>query len=112
LGAEIARVVLSDDEGAKKRVEQAMRVMPGDPRAHVQRFCEALAAAESDESETSDGAGPSRPTASKIKIPAPPELGPPPAAAAQVPAPPGLPPATPSGKAAGVAVPASGSTYE
>ena len=61
LGAEIARICLADGDGAKKRVEQALRVLPGDPRAHVQRFCEALAAAESDEA-TSDGGAP-RPAA-------------------------------------------------
>src|SRR6185437_3169197 len=49
LGAEIARICLSDEEGSKKRVEQALRTMPDDPRAHVQRFCEALAAPEPEE---------------------------------------------------------------
>lgn len=48
LGAEIARLRLSDTEGSKKRLEQAARAMPSDPRAHLQRFCEALAVAESD----------------------------------------------------------------
>ena len=43
LAAEFARIRLSDSEGAKKRYEQAARILPSDPRPHVQRFCEALA---------------------------------------------------------------------
>jgi cellulose synthase operon protein C len=92
LGAEIARLCLSDEEGAKKRVEQAHRAMPGDPRAHVQRFCEALAAAEPEEGAQSPLA--------KMKIPELPELGPLPEAAQQVLAHRGLTPATTLGKQA------------
>lgn len=44
-GAEASRLVLNDEAGAKKRVELAMRAMPTDPRAHVQRFAEALSGA-------------------------------------------------------------------
>lgn len=44
LGAEVARVVLDDPAGAKKRVDQALRAAPADPRPSVQRFSEALAA--------------------------------------------------------------------
>lgn len=50
VGAEIARVRLSDPEGSKKRYEQAARTAPSDPRAHLQRFCEALAASDADPS--------------------------------------------------------------
>lgn len=46
LGAEIARVKLGDWEGARKRVDQALRALPTDPRGHVERFCEALASTE------------------------------------------------------------------
>ncbi|HZF52290.1 MAG TPA: hypothetical protein VE093_26730 [Polyangiaceae bacterium] len=48
LAAEVARLRLGDPEGAKKRFEQASRVLPADPRAHLQRFCEALAAPDPD----------------------------------------------------------------
>ena len=41
--AEVARCIQGDDLGAKKRSEMAIRAMPGDPRAHVHRFAEALA---------------------------------------------------------------------
>jgi len=86
LGAEIARLCLSDEEGAKKRVEQALRVLPGDPRAHVQRLCEALAAPEPD-----DG---SPPAVVKVRIPDLPELAPLHEAAQQVLAHRSLTPAT------------------
>lgn len=49
LGAEIARLRLSDEEGAGKRIEQALRVSPADPRASVQRLGEALAAPDPDD---------------------------------------------------------------
>jgi tetratricopeptide (TPR) repeat protein len=45
-GAEIARLIQGDDEGAKKRLDQAQRAAPEDPRAYVQRLAEALAAAD------------------------------------------------------------------
>lgn len=67
-GAEIARIIQSDDEGAKKRLDQAQRVVPEDPRAHVQRLAEALAAADPE-----DGA-PSPLT--KVRIPDAPQLAP------------------------------------
>jgi hypothetical protein len=50
LGAEISRLRLSEPEAAKKRFELAARTMPSDPRAHLQRFCEALAATDADPS--------------------------------------------------------------
>jgi cellulose synthase operon protein C len=86
LGAEIARLRLSDEEGAKKRVEQAQRAMPADPRAHVQRFCEALAAADPEDGTPSPVA--------RLKIPELPELSALHDAAAQVLAHRGLAPAT------------------
>ncbi|MBL9028060.1 MAG: tetratricopeptide repeat protein [Myxococcales bacterium] len=43
LGAEVARIALDDAAGAKKRVDQALRAAPADPRPCVQRFTEALA---------------------------------------------------------------------
>jgi lipopolysaccharide biosynthesis regulator YciM len=76
LGAEIARLCLNDDEGAKKRLDQALRFAPTDPRAHVQRFCEALGAAEVEADLPS--------AASKVRIPEGPEMGPLAEAAAQV----------------------------
>ncbi len=113
-GAEIARLCLSDDEGAKKRVDQALRVLPGDPRAHVQRFCEALATPDPD-----DG---TPPAVTKVQIPNLPELAPLPEAAQQVLAHRGLTPATTLGKhppqvrpQVGGGAPSarpSGSTYE
>src|SRR5262249_40883458 len=78
LGAETARRCLSDEEGSKKRVEQAIRVVPGDPRGHVQRFCEVLAAPD-DGDERRASAAPS-----KVKIPDLPELAPLAIAAQQV----------------------------
>jgi tetratricopeptide (TPR) repeat protein len=48
LAAEVARLRLGEAEGAKKRFEQAARILPSDPRAHLQRFCEALAAPDPD----------------------------------------------------------------
>src|SRR5271155_5077421 len=65
-GAEIARLALSDQEGAKKRVDQALRVTQGDPRAHLLRFCEALAAPEPDEGAHA--------AVTRVKIPELPEL--------------------------------------
>jgi cellulose synthase operon protein C len=90
LGAEIARIALSDEEGAKKRVDQALRVMQGDPRAHVQRFCEALAAPQPDE-------GAHAPV-TRVKIPELPELSALSEAAHDVLALRGLTPATALGK--------------
>jgi tetratricopeptide (TPR) repeat protein len=46
-GADIARVRLGDEEGTHKRLDEAQRAQPSDPRAHVQRLCEALGTAES-----------------------------------------------------------------
>ena len=42
LAAEIARVRLGDHDTARKRVEQAVRTAPADPRGHIQRFVEEL----------------------------------------------------------------------
>jgi len=42
VGAEILRVRQEDEEGAHKHIDVAQRALPSDPRAHVQRFCEAL----------------------------------------------------------------------
>jgi tetratricopeptide (TPR) repeat protein len=67
LGAEIARVSLGDEEDAKKRVEQALRADPSDPRAYIQRFCEVLATPDAEE-------GPL--PLSKLRISEAPELGP------------------------------------
>jgi lipoprotein NlpI len=103
LGAEIARLCLSDEEGAKKRAEQAHRLMPTDPRAHVQKLCEALAAPDPE-----DG----HPPVTKVRIPELPELGELPAAAQQVLAHRGLTPATALGKHAPRAATPSGSVYE
>ena len=107
LGAEIARLRLGDEEGAKKRIEQAQRAMPGDPRAHVQRFCEALASPDPEAGEASPVA--------KVKFPELAELAPLQDAAGQVLAHRGLTSATavtgkPAPKAARTAPP--GSSYE
>jgi tetratricopeptide (TPR) repeat protein len=110
LGAEIARICLSDGDGAKKRVEQALRSSPADPRAHVQRFCDALAA-ELDEA-TSDGSVPKPAPATRVKLPDLPELGPLPGAAQQVLAHRGLTPATAILKHATPPAGPAGSTYE
>ncbi len=67
LGSEIARLCQSDEEGQKKRVELAARLVPADPRAHVQRLAEALAAPDPD-------AGPA--PATKVRVPDVPELAP------------------------------------
>jgi tetratricopeptide (TPR) repeat protein len=105
LGAEIARLALSDDEGAKKRVDQALRVMPGDPRAHVQRIAEALAAADPEDN------APAPPT--RVKLPDLAELAPLAAALHLALAHRGLTPATAIGKhAPSKAATPPGSTYE
>ncbi len=44
LAAEVARLVQRDDVQAKRRVDQALRALPADPRASVQKFAEAAAA--------------------------------------------------------------------
>jgi tetratricopeptide (TPR) repeat protein len=44
MGAELSRIKLGEQEIAQKRLDVALRVMPTDPRAHLQRFAEALAA--------------------------------------------------------------------
>jgi lipopolysaccharide biosynthesis regulator YciM len=67
-GAEIARITLNDDEGAKKRVEQALRMQPSDPRAHVQRLAEALAAPDPDDN--------SPVPITRVRLPDAPELAP------------------------------------
>ena len=46
VGAEISRVVAGDPEGAAKRLEMAVRAVPGDPRAHVQKLAADLATPE------------------------------------------------------------------
>ncbi len=104
LGAEIARICLSDEEGSKKRVEQALRTVPGDPRAHVQRFCEALAAPEPEEGAPAP--------ATRVKIPELPELGQLAEAAQQVLAHRGLTAATAVGKPPPKSAPPAGSQYE
>ena len=105
LGAEIARLGLSDEEGAKKRTEQALRVMPGDPRAHVQRLAEALAAPDPEDNQPVP--------ATRIKLPELDELLPLAQAWHLVLAHRGLTPATAIGKQAPpqTSTPA-GSTYE
>ena len=75
-GAEIARICQGDEESAKKRFDQAQRVAPADPRAHVQRFCEALAAADAEDGAASP--------LTKVRIPDAPELASLAAAAQQV----------------------------
>jgi tetratricopeptide (TPR) repeat protein len=108
-GAEIARICLEDEDGAKKRVDQAQRVAPADPRPYLARFCEALAAPEPDAEE-----GEAKVSAvTKVKIPELPELGLLFAAAQLTLAHRGLTPATASGKQApGKADRPPGSTYE
>lgn len=76
LAGEISRLCLNDDEGAKKRLDQAMRFAPTDPRAHLQRFAEALGAAEPEADMPS--------AASKVRFPEGPEMGPLAKGAAQV----------------------------
>lgn len=104
LGAEIARIGLSDDEGAKKRVEQALRVMPGDPRAHVQRLAEALAAADPEDNAPAP--------ATRIRLPDLVELAPLAEALHLVLAHRGLTPATAIGKQAPATSAPAGSAYE
>ncbi|WP_437906949.1 hypothetical protein WME95_03215 [Sorangium sp. So ce327] len=76
LGAELCRIPLADPEGAHKRFELAARTHPADPRAHVQRFCEALAAPDSDAAASA--------VLAKFRLPEAPELAPLAAASAQV----------------------------
>ncbi|WP_434045476.1 MULTISPECIES: hypothetical protein [Sorangium] len=76
LGAELSRVSLADPEGAHKRLELAARIHPVDPRAHVQRFCEALAAPDTDAAASA--------AIAKFRLPDAPELAPLAAACAQV----------------------------
>ncbi|WP_437897768.1 hypothetical protein [Sorangium sp. So ce124] len=76
LGAELCRIPLADPEGAHKRFELAARTHPADPRAHVQRFCEALAAPDSDAAASA--------VIAKFRLPEAPELAPLAAAGAQV----------------------------
>jgi lipopolysaccharide biosynthesis regulator YciM len=104
LGAEIARLCLSDDEGARKRVEQATRTTPGDPRAHVQRLAEALAAPEVE--------GDLQSPVTRFRLPDAPELAPLDEALHQILAHRGLTPATQIGKHAPKAGPPAGSVYE
>jgi hypothetical protein len=40
--AEVSRIILQDDAGYKKRVEQAARAQPQDPRPVVSKFVEAV----------------------------------------------------------------------
>jgi lipopolysaccharide biosynthesis regulator YciM len=104
LGAEIARLALSDEEGYKKRLDQALRTMQGDPRAHVQRFCEALAAPDPEEGHA---------PVTRVKVPDLPELSALGEAAQQVLAHRGLTPATALGKHAPPKTDRpAGSTYE
>ncbi|WP_437486455.1 hypothetical protein WME75_03630 [Sorangium sp. So ce1014] len=76
LGAELSRISLADPEGAHKRLELASRMHPADPRAHVQRFCDALAAPDTDAAASA--------TIAKLRLPDAPELAPLAAACAQV----------------------------
>ncbi|WP_437610859.1 hypothetical protein WMF20_04065 [Sorangium sp. So ce834] len=76
LGAELSRVSLADPDGAHKRLELAARMHPADPRPHVQRFCEALAAPDSDAQASA--------AIAKFRLPDAPELAPLAAACAQV----------------------------
>ena len=104
LGAEIARLNLSDEEGSRKRAEAALRVSPADPRAHVRRLSDALAAAEE------PGAPP---PVSRIKLPELPELQPLSDALQNIFAHRGLTSATALGRTgAGKAQRPAGSTYE
>lgn len=48
LGAEVARLRLGDPDAAGKRVELSIRAQAHDPRGHVQKLCEALAAPDPD----------------------------------------------------------------
>ncbi|WP_437335920.1 hypothetical protein [Sorangium sp. So ce394] len=75
LGAELSRISLADPDGAHKRLELAARMHPADPRPHVQRFCEALAAPDSDAQGSA---------IAKFRLPDAPELAPLAAACAQV----------------------------
>ncbi|WP_044985495.1 tetratricopeptide repeat protein [Sorangium cellulosum] len=75
LGAELSRISLADPDGAHKRLELAARMHPADPRPHVQRFCEALAAPDSDAQASA---------IAKFRLPDAPELAPLAAACAQV----------------------------
>ncbi|WP_437571433.1 hypothetical protein [Sorangium sp. So ce542] len=75
LGAELSRISLADPDGAHKRLELAGRMHPADPRPHVQRFCEALAAPDSDAQASA---------IAKFRLPDAPELAPLAAACAQV----------------------------
>lgn len=103
--AEISRICLSDEEGARKRVDQALRVVPTDPRAHVQRLCEALATAESNDGTPAP--------ATRVRMPDLPELAILSAATHQVLAHRGLTPATALGKhAAARNTTPAGSSYE
>lgn len=103
LGAEIARIQLSDEDGAKKRVEQALRGVPADPRAHVQRLAEALAALDPDDDSPSP--------VSRLRLPDHAELAPLAEALHQIQAHRGLTPATAIGKHAPSQQP-PGSVYE
>ncbi len=76
LGAEVALLRIGDPDAAAKRIELSIRAQANDPRGHVQRFCEALAAAEPD-------AG-APPAIAKVHIPDVPQLAGLVAAAAQV----------------------------
>ncbi|WP_437814756.1 hypothetical protein [Sorangium sp. So ce1078] len=76
LGAELSRIPLADPEGAHKRLELASRMHPADPRPHVQRFCDALAAPDADAAASA--------TIAKFRLPDAPELAPLAAACAQV----------------------------
>ncbi|WP_437968535.1 tetratricopeptide repeat protein [Sorangium sp. So ce260] len=76
LGAELSRIPLADPEGAHKRLELAARMHPADPRPHVQRFCDALAAPDADAAASA--------TIAKFRLPDAPELAPLAAACAQV----------------------------
>lgn len=105
LGAEIARLCLSDEDGAKKRMDQALRGMPGDPRAHVQHIAEALAAPDPDDESPSPVA--------RLRLPADhTELAPLVEALAQVQAHRGLTPATAIGRHPPKDPPPAGSVYE
>jgi len=66
LGAEVARLRLGDPEAASKRVELSIRAQANDPRGHVQRFCEALAAPDPEAGAT--------PAIAKVHVPDVPQL--------------------------------------
>jgi lipopolysaccharide biosynthesis regulator YciM len=55
LGAEMTRLRLDDAESARRRADLARRADAADPRAHVQRFCDALGEEPSDEPTPSFG---------------------------------------------------------